>query len=208
MTNRLRSFIAIALPPQVRLAAGNVQKILLANGIRLKWVRPENLHLTLRFLGDIDRKQLPGIETAIGAAVKDVIPFVLNARGFGVFPNMRSPRVVWMGIEGDLDPLMRVYRRLGEELTPLGFPPELRAFTGHLTLGRVAGRTSPQLLEDAVSTADRIESGKFTVDRICFMKSDLRPTGAVYTRLAEIFIGKNQEATVHTNYRDFHQEES
>jgi RNA 2',3'-cyclic 3'-phosphodiesterase len=208
MTNKLRSFIAIELPQPVLLAAGNVQKKLAAEGIHLKWVRPGNMHLTLRFLGDIEERQLPEIVAAIGTAVKDMIPFTLNARRIGVFPNMRAPRVVWMGIEGELDPLSRTYQRLGNELTSLGFPPEMRPFAGHLTLGRVANRISPQLLQDAVSAVGQVESVRFTVDRICFIKSDLRPTGAVYTQLAEIFLKDNREAAVHTIYREFHQEES
>jgi 2'-5' RNA ligase len=208
MTSRLRAFIAIALPPPVLLAAGIVQKKLKADGICLKWVRPENMHLTLRFLGDIDRRQLPEIETAMGTAAKAVPPFALNAKRIGVFPNMRAPRVVWMGIEGALELLMRVHHRLTEALDPLGFPPEPHAFTGHLTLGRVADRISPQLLQEAVSTAGQIESGVFPVDRICLIKSDLKPTGAVYTRLAEFFLNDNQEAPATTIYRDIHQEES
>jgi RNA 2',3'-cyclic 3'-phosphodiesterase len=208
MTTRLRAFIAIALPPQVLLAAGNVQKKLIAAGIRLKWVRPENMHLTLRFLGDIDRRQLPELEAAIGTAAKAAAPFALNAKRIGVFPNLRAPRVVWMGFEGALDSLLQIYQRLAETLHPLGFPPESRAFTGHLTLGRVADRISAPVLQEAVSTAEQIESGIFTVDRICLIKSDLRPTGAVYTRLAEIFLTDTQETPVHTIYRDFHQEES
>jgi 2'-5' RNA ligase len=208
MTNKLRAFIAVELPPPVLLATGDVQKKLEGEGIRLKWVRPENQHLTLRFLGDIDQARIPEITAAIRSASKEGIPFVLNARGIGVFPNLRSPRVVWMGIEGELYPLLRIYQRLGETLTPLGFPPERRPFTGHLTLGRLPDRISPPLLQGAVSAASQIESGKFTVDRISFIKSDLMPTGAVYTRLAEIFLSKNQEAVDHTIYRNFHQEES
>jgi 2'-5' RNA ligase len=114
MTTRVRAFIAIALPPPVLLAAGNVQYKLRSDGIRLKWIKPENMHLTLRFLGDIDRRQLPEIEAAIGTAVKLVPPFALNAKRIGVFPNLRAPRVVWMGIEGALELLMRVHQRLAE----------------------------------------------------------------------------------------------
>lgn len=113
-----------------------------------------------------------------------------------------------MGIGGELDPLKGIYQRLGEKLTPLGFLPERRPFTGHLTLGRVTDRISAPLLQTAVSAVGQIESGIFTVDRICVIKSDLKPTGAVYTRLAEIFLTDNQEAAVNTINRDFHQEES
>jgi len=208
MTKKLRAFIAITLPQQVLLAADTIQKKLASNGIRLKWVRPGNMHLTLRFLGDIEEAQIPQIVTAIGSAAKEVTPFSLNAKRVGVFPNFRLPRVVWMGIEGELNPLMHIYQRLEKELTLLGFPHERRPFTGHLTLGRVSDRIIAQLLLDAISTAGPIESGMFTVDRICFIKSGLRPTGAVYTQLAEIFLTKNQEAAVNTIYRNFHQEES
>jgi len=208
MTTRLRAFIAIALPPQVLLTADNAQKKLRADGIRLKWVRPENMHLTLRFLGDIDRKQAPEIVTAISTAVKVMPPFALNVKRIGVFPNMRAPRVVWMGIEGALELLMRLHQRLADALDPIGFPPEPRAFTGHLTLGRLTDRISPPLLQKAVLGSGQIESGMFTVDRICLIKSDLKPTGAVYTRLAEIFLKDNQETPANTIYRDIHQEES
>ncbi|MFH0729946.1 MAG: RNA 2',3'-cyclic phosphodiesterase [Pseudomonadota bacterium] len=208
MTNTLRAFIAIELPPPVLLATGDAQKKLKAAGLRLKWVRPENLHLTLRFLGDIAQSRIPEIVAAIRSASKEVIPFALNAGGIGVFPNFRAPRVIWMGIDGDLDTLGGICQRLEEKLTPLGFPPEGRPFTGHLTLGRVAERINIPLLQNAVSAADPIESGIFTVDRICFIKSDLRPTGAIYTRLAEIILSDNQEPAVKPIYRDFHQEES
>jgi 2'-5' RNA ligase len=208
MTYKLRAFIAVELPPPVLLAAGKVQKILIAEGLRLKWVRPENLHLTLRFLGDIEQTRVPEIVAAIRSASKEVSPFTLNAGGIGVFPNIRMPRVIWMAIGGEIDPLLGIFQRLEEMLAPIGFPPESRPFAGHLTLGRVADRISADLLRNAISAAGRIESGNFTVDRICFMKSDLRPAGAVYTRLAEILLTNPRKAAANPIYRDFHQEES
>jgi 2'-5' RNA ligase len=166
------------------------------------------MHLTLRFLGDIEEAQLPEIVTIVRSASKETVNFSLNARGIGVFPNFRAPRVIWMGIEGELDPLRRIHHRLGEELAPLGFPPEERPIAGHLTLGRVAERISSPLLQRAVSTVGQIESGIFKVDRICLIKSDLKPTGPVYTRLADILLTDPQEAAVKPIYRNFHQEAS
>lgn len=184
MTDTLRTFIAIPLPEPVIRLAGDVQDRLRDAGLRLKWVRPASIHLTLQFLGDVARGQVPEIESTLARAVAGQGSFCLRARHIGVFPGMRRPRVLWLGLDGQIDQLLKIQQRLGAQLNCIGFPPEKRPFKGHLTLGRVKSRIDPRLLQTALSAVDA-ESQPFTVETICLFQSDLKPTGAVYTRLAE-----------------------
>jgi 2'-5' RNA ligase len=161
--------------------------------MRLKWVRPESMHLTLKFLGDVDPARVPEIEAALAAAAGAAPPFSLNARGIGVFPGMRKPRVLWMGLEGQLDRLAALQAAVESELARVGFPAEERPFKAHLTLARIKAPLRIPLSEALLSEAGEGESGPFPVERICLFRSELRPAGAVYTRLAEGILDGGRE---------------
>jgi len=188
-TEQIRSFIAIELPPEVRQALSRFQEKLKAGGRNVKWVAPGNMHLTLQFLGNIDAKSTDRIISAIEQGAGGVHPFRIDISGTGVFPDSRRVRVVWVGLAGELENLSRLQKNIGEKLAPLGFPPENRPFTPHLTLGRVRDDCRP---EERASLGQLIErtafSGKYTVDvkSVNLMKSQLTREGPIYTRLGSI----------------------
>ena len=183
MSQTIRSFIAIDLPETVITAIRELQEEIRAYGFHIRWVRPENIHLTLKFLGDIKEDDREKITGAIFDSVKGFSPITLVAKGIGVFPGIKRPRIIWVGVSGDLEPLLGLQKRLEEALAGIGFEQENRRFKAHLTLGRIKGRIDPKPLGDALRAYMGFESKTFYADKIILYKSELRPTGAVYTKL-------------------------
>lgn len=192
--DQIRAFIAVELNAVVREAVERVMRDLraAAGGDCVRWVRPEGIHLTLKFLGDIDVDSVPAISGALDRCATPSQPFSLMLEGVGAFPNLRRPRVIWVGLGGALEPLMELHRSVERELETLGFARERRAFTPHLTLGRVRDGASQQqlrALSEAVAGASVERDVVILVRELALMKSDLRPTGAVYTRLHAALLG-------------------
>ena len=186
MVETFRAFIAIDLPDSVRSSLETAQETLKSYGFRIKWVRPQSIHLTLKFLGNIDVAQTDAIVNAMDLAAKGCTALTLAPSGVGVFPNVRRPRVIWVGIGGQLDPLKNLQRALEVQLADLGFPSESRPFKGHLTLGRVKGKIAAHRLQTALSDLEMFESNSFEVNQIILFKSQLQSSGAVYTKVAEV----------------------
>jgi len=188
----LRSFIAIELPEAVRTALSEFQRELQECRADVRWVRIEGIHLTLKFLGEISDKDAQKITEAIGGTGKKYSSFNLQIRGAGVFPNRKSPRVLWTGVEESVI-LQGLQREIEDALSSLGFEREDRAFSPHLTLGRFRSSFGKgPLLEQLELNKDR-EFGHINVEAVSFMKSELGPSGAKYTKMAEIFLeGKRQ----------------
>ncbi len=184
MGDRIRAFIAIPLPREVIDQARRLQRQLQQEGLRMRWVRPEAIHLTLKFLGDIDRGRIADIEKALEATAGSSGAMALAAKGIGVFPTVRKVRVLWMGIAGETPLLIECHRNLDAQLSLLGFTPEKRRFNAHLTLARAKGRLEPHRLVRCMETISGFEAVPFAARRIILYQSDLRPDGAVYTRLA------------------------
>ncbi|MGD2271275.1 MAG: RNA 2',3'-cyclic phosphodiesterase [Desulfobacterales bacterium] len=182
----IRTFIAIELPQNIRAAIGEIQEVLKSNKFNAKWVRAENIHLTLKFLGNIDPAAVAGIEAVLHDTVKTTAPFSLMAKGLGVFPGLRRPRVIWIGIVGQIDALIRLQRGLDENLQKIGFTPEKRPFKGHLTIARVRGGLDSRRMAAAINRFQDFEAESFTVKNLVLFKSDLQPTGSVYTKLLDI----------------------
>ena len=175
----IRAFIAIHLPPDVQTALGRVTATLgegLPRGA-VRWVRPELMHLTLRFLGDTDVARMPAVGRAMDTAVAGRAPFSLTLDGLGCFPNPRRPRVVWAGLAGDTAPLLALKAALDAQLAALGYPPEDKPFRAHLTLGRVKDERAAQNLALAVPLPQLV----VPVAAIYLMESQLRPDGPIYT---------------------------
>ena len=193
MEKKLRAFIAVELPPAAREAVEGVIRDLRAkSGDAVRWVRPEGVHLTLKFLGDIDADSVPAISEALDRCAAPTAPFDLFLEGVGAFPNARRPRVVWVGLGGGLEPLLGLQQSIEGELEALGYARERRAFTPHLTLGRVRDRISPaqvRALSEALGVVSVAPGVKLPVKEISLMQSDLRPSGAVYTRLHSVGLG-------------------
>ena len=190
---QIRAFIAVELPPAVREAVeGVVRELRSGIGDGVRWVRPEGIHLTLKFLGDIDADSVPAISDALGSCAASAAPFDLFLEGVGVFPNARRPRVVWIGLGGALEPLLALQQSVERELEELGFARERRPFTPHLTLGRVRdGVSASQVrgVSEAIAATTVERRAELPVREISLMQSDLRPSGAVYTRLYAAELG-------------------
>jgi 2'-5' RNA ligase len=138
MPGMLRTFVAAELPTDLLKALAAVQTELGRRGLRARWTLPGNLHLTLKFLGDIPADRVPIAATALRTTAAEHDAFGLTAEGIGVFPGMRRPRVLWAGLSGGTAELERLQRGLDDRLHAAGFPREARDFHGHLTLGRFA----------------------------------------------------------------------
>jgi 2'-5' RNA ligase len=179
----IRTFIAIELPEATREALARVQEQLKQSRAGVRWLNPGAIHLTLKFLGDIDPAQVEDLAAAMAQAVQSEPPLNLSAGGLGAFPNNRNPRVVWIGIIGEVERLVRIQARLEKALAPLGFPREERPFRPHLTLGRVKERRRLRELTEAMASLALPGFNSFDVREIILYKSDLRPTGAIYTKL-------------------------
>jgi len=179
-TETIRAFIAIKVPNLVRETVRNHQQILQRSGLGMRWVRPENIHLTMRFFGDVNRSALGEIHAAMTAAVQTVSPFYLQVHELGVFPNLKRPRVLWLGIRDPVDRLVTLHDALSLELTSRGFPQEKRRFAGHVTIGRVKGRLNLERLSETVMQSSDLPGKAFLVEEIYLMQSELKPTGAVY----------------------------
>ncbi len=183
---KIRSFIAIELPQGLKTELAKLQTKLKVERPRIKWVSPDDIHLTLKFLGDIEPAAVDRISQAMTEAVNGIQPFELHVAELGVFPNPRQVQVVWVGLDGQLDVLDRLYRRLEDNMTKAGFPPEKRGFKPHLTLARVADEAMP---EERNKFGDFITANKTEIDYpvkvsgLSLMKSLLTPRGAIYTRL-------------------------
>ena len=185
----IRAFIAIELPDPVKASISRIQ-----TGVRrdehtsVKWVNPESVHLTLKFLGNIDPELIPDIGRAMSQAAAGLGPIRLEISKVGAFPNLRAPRVVWVGLEGDISTLRLLHRQVEERLAGLGFPPEGRAFSPHLTLGRArqgAGRTEQQRLAQAINLMELDERAAFETGSVSLMRSTLTRAGAIYSRILQ-----------------------
>jgi 2'-5' RNA ligase len=180
----LRLFVAVELPEAVLKALERVQAELDTRGVRARWTRPANLHLTLKFLGATPAGRVEAAEAALSSAAAAHDPFVLTAAGIGVFPNPRRPRVIWAGLAGEDDALARLQAEIDRALDAVGFPREARGFHGHLTLGRFAEGAGTGGIAAAVADYAAASFGSFEVGEVVLFQSDLKPGGAVYTALA------------------------
>jgi 2'-5' RNA ligase len=183
MVAMIRSFIAIDLPDATRQGLAAVLEQLRQSRAGVRWVKPSSIHLTLKFLGNIQAVQVEDIALAVAQEIRDQPPITLGAAGLGAFPSRRKPRVIWIGMEGEVQRLTRIQARVENALEPLGFVREKRAFRPHLTIGRVKDRRRLQSLIDAMAELKIPEFDSFDVTEIILYKSDLRPTGAIYTKL-------------------------
>jgi 2'-5' RNA ligase len=167
----MRAFIAIELPSNVKTELTARQQELKRAGLNARWVRAENIHLTLKFFGEIDPGERHG-------------PFSLSASGIGVFPGVRKARVLWAGLSDGLPELIELQKDLDAALATCGFEREKRPFRGHLTMARFRQRVHPAKLETALAKADGAHFGQWTARELILFQSELQPAGPLYTRLA------------------------
>lgn len=187
---QIRSFIAIELPEEVKLGLSKLQaKLQLSRHTFVKWVAPGSMHLTLKFLGNISLQVVSAIAKVMEEASQGVSPFGLTIGELGAFPNLRRPRVLWLGIGGEVDRLVVLQQRIDNGLRPLGFTPETRPFSPHLTLARLReGASSDELREFGDLIAKKPAGGSYEVlvSGVSLVKSQLLPRGAVYSYLTKV----------------------
>jgi len=185
---QVRCFIAIELPDEIKDGLKHLQAQLKSGRqTSVKWVDPYSIHLTLKFLGSVDVDKITPITAAMEEAVLGVSPFRLEVKDLGVFPNLRRVQVVWVGVSGEVDKLAHLQQRLESNLAGLGFAPEGRRFTPHLTLARLRDRAS---LDEREGLGQLIAGTKFEpvysfqVEAINLMRSQLTREGAIYSRIS------------------------
>ena len=184
---QIRSFIAIELPGDLKSLLDRLEAQLKADKQPwVKWVSPGSIHLTLKFLGSVPIDKPIEITGAIEEAARGISPIYLKVEGLGVFPNPRMVRVAWVGVSGEVEKLKRLQGHIDTRLSRLGFAPESRPFTPHLTLARLSSRASPdersrfgQLIAGTKFAACPVE-----VDGVSLMKSRLSREGAIYSRIS------------------------
>ncbi len=179
----IRSFIAIEIPPDLKSRMEELQRDLRRTDADVKWVRPEGVHLTLKFLGYIQEEDVERISQAVGPVVSAWEPFEVSVKGMGGFPSSRSPRVVWVGVERGKEQLQSLQQAIETKTAELSFPSENRPFSPHLTLGRVRSPRGKAALARALEEHKEAEVGGFRADEVFLFRSELKPTGAVYTKL-------------------------
>lgn len=184
-----RIFIAVPLDSSLREAVRALEARIEAAGARARWVRPENLHFTLRFLGHIGDTELQRVREAARRACAGVEAFRITLSGVGAFPGPQRPQVVWIGVGEGAGPMVGLARRLEDALAAAGFPREDRAFTPHLTLARVKEARLWRDLSRVLPSFEGERAGEQAVTFLLVMESLLRPQGAVYTPVEEVRLG-------------------
>ncbi|OGO31360.1 MAG: 2'-5' RNA ligase [Chloroflexi bacterium RBG_16_56_11] len=187
---QVRAFIAIELTAELKRALALIQSRLKTESRSpVKWVEPDSTHLTLKFLGSVDSEKIEEITSVMSTAARGIGPFELELNGLGVFPGPRQVHVIWVGLGGDLTRLGQLQQRIETGLIPLGFTPESRAFSPHLTLARVRDNTTPgerQQLGRTVEGAQLMSAGSLHVDSVHLIRSQLTRQGAIYSRLRTV----------------------
>lgn len=181
----IRSFIAIDLDISVKQLLKDFQAILKKDGVDCRWINSDGIHITLKFLGSVEQEKLKSIEASIEKACSGSSSFHLSLKGVGAFYRRDRSGVIWISAEKTPD-LISLYEAIEEEMTGLGFKKEKRVFTPHVTLGRISLISNRYQLEKIMEQYKDKDFGSFMVKEVVLMKSDLRPDGARYSRLAEI----------------------
>ncbi len=183
---KIRAFVAISLPENIKNHIRAVQAEFKNQGLKMRWVRPENIHITLKFLGDIKKSDIENIEMAMENGARGISPLKLMVKGAGVFPGLRRPRVLWAGLKGDTGHLLNFWKELDKNLDKAGFPSENRPFKAHLTIARIKQAIDTGKLVEMMEKFAQSESEAFIAGKITLYQSRLKPSGPVYTKLKEV----------------------
>ena len=156
----------------------------------MRWVNPEKIHLTLKFFGNIEESRIEPIFKSIEEPIRNTLPFSLEVRGVGAFPHLRNPRVIWMGLVERREVLVSFQKQIETQLEKIGFQSEDRPFHPHLTLGRTKSSRGKDELAGRMEKYKEEEFGDFQVERVILFRSDLKPSGPIYTALRELRLGR------------------
>ncbi len=189
---QVRSFIAFELPDDVKSCIKRLQdRLRSVDPSCAKWVGPEGIHLTLKFLGNVQADKLDAVVKAMQESAKGVPPFQLQLKGVGAFPNLRRVQIIWVGLAGNLEQLQALQSKLESNLVPLGFPKENRGFTPHLTLARLretATLQQRQNLGEIIAKAEIEPNLIIKVEYLSLMRSQLSRSGAIYSCLSSVHL--------------------
>ena len=181
----IRAFLAVDPPEEIfREIIGIQERLKKTIKGDIRWVRPEGIHLTLKFFGYVYQSDVANISLVVKNNVADMKTLMLNVRNVGAFPTTTRPRVLWLGIDGDTDPLISLQAEMDTGFQEYGFKKEDRPFRPHLTLARVKEPKGLIGLAEAVKKNGDYVAGSFSVSGLTLFKSDLKPTGAIYTKLS------------------------
>jgi 2'-5' RNA ligase len=188
--DQIRSFIAIELTEEIKRGLARLRgELAKKEHTFVKWVDVEGIHLTLKFLGNIPFKQVAEVTRAMEEAAQGVSPFHLEVSGLGAFPGLKQPRVLWVGIGGEIDKLARLQQNIDFSLASLGFAKEEHPFVPHLTLARIREKASGlerKMLGELMMSTSFESRYLLVVESINLMRSQLTPEGAIYTCLARV----------------------
>jgi RNA 2',3'-cyclic 3'-phosphodiesterase len=203
----IRAFLAVELPQELRDAIASFQndlkrrlQIEASKGARISWVQPASIHLTIKFFGDIDEQLIAPLRETVARAVGHLQPVVVPVERLAAFPRPQAPRVLWVGPsqeweQGDEAQRLRaIHRSIEQACENRDFPREAKPFNPHLTLGRIkeGERYAGNALVRSGVMDRPVTLGSFAIDSVLLLKSDLRPTGSVYTKLWEVKIGGDE----------------
>lgn len=180
---KFRGFIAIDIPFSHKI--NELSNQIKNSGTNVKLVKPENIHITLKFLGDIDEELVEEIEKTIRQSIKDISSFKIKLVGTGVFPNQRYIKIIWIGIR-DHGELGKIANNIDEQLAKFGFEKEKRPFSPHLTIARVKSAKNKEKLMEIVNKYHEAKFAEINVESIKLKKSELTPEGPIYTTIKEI----------------------
>lgn len=182
----IRAFLAMDPPPEVLRRIADIQEVL-KKTLRgsISWVRPEGIHLTLKFFGDIAAEDLQPISEVVSGQATGMRPLHLNIKGLGVFPGIRRPRILWLGVGGEVARLIALQRVLDQGFETCGIKKEERPFRAHLTLARIKSPQGLSGLDKVLEEKEAESAGSFEAKGLILFKSDLTPKGAIYTVLAD-----------------------
>ncbi|MCK5738100.1 RNA 2',3'-cyclic phosphodiesterase [bacterium] len=188
--NLIRAFLAIEIPVSIKQGIGAFQDELRESGHGVSWVKAANLHITLKFLGNIDWNQRRAIIAALPEVCQNYDPFSIRVKETGVFPNVKQPRIFWVGCSDSKNILGQIFLSIDKALTDIGFEPEARPFSPHLTIGRIKQPYSTGILVSQMQKNTFFSAGQFQASSVKLIKSELHPGGAIYTPIAEFQLGK------------------
>lgn len=188
---RVRTFVAVSIVEDV---VGRIERLVqnLSRGVEgVKWVPPDKLHFTLKFLGEVEDIDLHEVCTSVAGVTQGLDPFDVLVAGAGAFPSTRRPRTVWVGASTGQEKLIALQKAVDRPLRKLGFPRETRRFTPHVTVGRIrqGNPTLSRLTEHLLENAD-CDLGVTPVDQVCVFSSELRPDGPEYHVLGRAPLGR------------------
>ncbi len=181
----IRAFLAVDPPREILDEISRIQdRLRKAIQGDIRWVKPSGMHLTLKFFGNISESDIISISQVVKNNSVNIGPFTLNVRRLGAFPDVKRPRVLWLGMDGDVDMLIRLQKEMDSGLQDCGFKKEDRPFKAHLTLARIKEPKELIGLAKIIEKSEDYGAGSFTVGGLNLFKSELTPKGAIYTKLA------------------------